>query len=188
MQGNAAGRLPDSSPLLFHLVKLMFRYAVTYLICLVGLFSLETSPWAQTFTVGTWTQLLADLSGGLLQSFDDQVLVRESSIINGRTGYAVAIQAGCNGVEAALILVAAILAYPATWSHKLAGMLIGVVAIQLLNVIRIISLYYLGEWSERILTIAHLYVWPGLIIFDALIIFLIWTHWQGGPQQGARLS
>jgi len=166
----------------------MRRYALIYLVVLVAFFVLETTPWAQAFTVGTWTQFLAEVSGGLMQWFDGTVVVQGSNIRNGQTGYAVSIKAGCNGVEAAMILAAAILAYPAPWGRKLLGMAVGVMAIQLLNIIRIISLYYLGEWSEKALTIAHLYVWPGLIILDALIIFLVWMHWLGKPSARPAVS
>lgn len=159
----------------------MRRYALIYSMVLAAGFVLETTPWAQAFTVGTWTQFLADISGGVMQWFDGKVVVQGSNLRNGQTGYAVSIKAGCNGVEAAMILAAAILAYPAPWGRKLLGMVVGVAAIQVLNIIRIISLYYLGEWSAKALDIAHLYVWPGLIILDALIIFLAWMHWQGKP-------
>ena len=84
-----------------------------------------------------------------------------------------------------MILAAAMLAYPAPWLKKLLGMVIGVLAIQILNVIRIISLYYLGAWSQKALDIAHLYVWPGLIILDALVIFLLWIHWLGRQRSSA---
>jgi len=157
----------------------MKKYALFYFFILGGLFGLETTPWAQSFTVGTWTQFLADFSGGLMQLFDNKVVVQGSDIRNSQTGYAVSIRSGCNGVEAAMILAAAILAYPAHWVKKLLGMMIGILAIQILNVVRIISLYYLGAWSQKALDIAHLYVWPGLIILDALVIFLLWIHWLG---------
>ena len=161
----------------------MKSYALIYFLVLALLFGIETTPWAQSFTVGTWTQFLADFSGGLMQMFDDRVVVQGSDIRNGQTGYAVSIRSGCNGVEAAMILAAAILAYPAPWLKKLTGMVIGVLAIQVLNVVRIISLYYLGSWSQKALDIAHLYVWPGLIILDALVIFLLWIHWLGREHQ-----
>ena len=157
----------------------MRRYVLLYLVILATLFAVETLPWAQAFTVGAWTQFLADVSGWLMRLFDDQVVVQGADLRKGQNGFAVSIKAGCNGVEAAMILAAAILAYPAAWGRKLLGMVAGIVAIQALNILRIISLFYLGAWSEKALTIAHLYVWPGLIILDALIIFLIWMHWQG---------
>ena len=161
----------------------MKRYALVYFLLLGALFALETTPWAQSFTVGTWTQFLADFSGGLMQWFDGRVVVQGSDIRNSLTGYAVSIKSGCNGVEAAMILAAAILAYPAPWLKKLWGLVIGVLTIQVLNVVRIISLYYLGNWSQKALDIAHLYVWPGLIILDALVIFLLWIHWLGRAER-----
>jgi exosortase H (IPTLxxWG-CTERM-specific) len=162
----------------------MKKYALIYFLILGALFGLETTPWAQAFTVGTWTQFLADFSGGLMQIVDPTVMVQGSDIRNSQTGYAVSIKSGCNGVEAAMILAAAMLAYPAPWLKKLSGMVIGVLAIQILNIVRIISLYYLGAWSQKALDIAHLYIWPGLIILDALVIFLLWIHWLG---RGRRL-
>jgi exosortase H (IPTLxxWG-CTERM-specific) len=162
----------------------MKKYALIYFLILGALFGLETTPWAQAFTVGTWTQFLADFSGGLMQIVDPTVMVQGSDIRNSQTGYAVSIKSGCNGVEAAMILAAAMLAYPAPWLKKLSGMVVGVLAIQILNIVRIISLYYLGAWSQKALDIAHLYIWPGLIILDALVIFLLWIHWLG---RGRRL-
>lgn len=165
----------------------MKRYMLLYFSLLIVLFVIETTPWAQSFTVDTWTQFLADFSGRLMQLLDNKVVVQGSDIRNARTGYAVSIKSGCNGVEAAMILAAAILAYPAPWVRKIIGTIVGILAIQILNILRIISLYYLGEWSNEALKIAHLYVWPGLIILDALIIFLVWVYWLGHEQKKSQL-
>ncbi len=62
-------------------------------------------------------------------------------------GFAVSIESGCNGVEATIVLVAAILAFPAPWKRRLMGLVVGVVAVQGLNIIRVISLFYLGQWN-----------------------------------------
>ncbi len=63
------------------------------------------------------------------------------------SGFAVSIEPGCNGVEAVIILFAAIFAFPAPLKNKFIGFLIGFFAIQFLNLIRIISLFYLGQWN-----------------------------------------
>ena len=60
----------------------MKKYALIYFVILGALFGLETTPWAQSFTVGTWTQFLADFSGGLMQLFDPTVVVQGSDIRN----------------------------------------------------------------------------------------------------------
>jgi exosortase H (IPTLxxWG-CTERM-specific) len=98
-------------------------------------------------------------------------------------GFAVSIEAGCNGVEATIVLVAAILAFPAPWKHKLAGLVAGIVAVQGLNVVRVISLFYLGQWNYDWFEWAHLYVWQALIMLDVLVVWLIWVRTL--PRTGA---
>ena len=73
-------------------------------------------------------------------------------------------------------LVAASLAFPAPWKRKLAGLAIGVVAVQGLNIVRVISLFYLGQWNFNVFEWAHLYVWQALIMLDVLIVWLLWVR------------
>ena len=93
-----------------------------------------------------------------------------------QNGFAVSIEAGCNGVEATIVLLAAILAFPAPWKHKLAGLAAGIVAVQGLNVLRVISLFYLGQWDFQVFEWAHLYVWQALIMLDVLVVWLVWVR------------
>ena len=102
-------------------------------------------------------------------------------------GFAVSIEAGCNGVEATIVLVAAILSFPAPWKNKVIGLLAGILAVQGLNVVRIISLFYLGQWDYTVFEWAHLYVWQALIMLDVLIVWLLWVRTlpksgRSGPQ------
>jgi exosortase H (IPTLxxWG-CTERM-specific) len=75
-----------------------------------------------------------------------------------------------------IVLLAAILAYPAPWKHRLAGLAGGVLAVQLLNIVRIVSLFYIGQWSLPVFEWAHLYAWQALIMLDALIVWLLWLR------------
>jgi exosortase/archaeosortase family protein len=56
-------------------------------------------------------------------------------------------------------------------------MALGFLAIQTLNLVRIISLYYLQRWSMAWFDWFHLYLWQALIILDALVFWLIWLRW-----------
>ena len=49
--------------------------------------------------------------------------------------------------------------------------------IQTLNVVRIISLFYLGQWSYIVFEWFHLYLWPVFIMMDVLLAFAIYLHW-----------
>lgn len=154
----------------------MLRFFVTFLLVQAGLFGLELTPWVQAQFVMPWTNTLARISTWLVTVFDPNVMAIGKIMRSTTNGFAVSIEAGCNGVEATIVLLAAILAFPAPWKHKLTGFLIGIVAVQGLNIVRIISLFYLGQWDRQWFEWAHLYVWQALIMLDVLIVWLIWVR------------
>ena len=154
----------------------MVRFFVLFIVLLAVAFGLELTPWAQTFVVVPWTNALAAISTWIVTLFDPDVVASGKVIRSAANGFAVSIEAGCNGVEATLVLLAAILAYPSPWRYKLLGFAIGVVAVQALNVVRVISLFYLGQWSFQVFEWAHLYVWQALIMLDVLVVWLVWVR------------
>lgn len=158
----------------------MTRFAILFLIIMTVLFAAELTPPAQNALVIPWTEGLARMSAGLVTLFDPQVVSYGKFLQSTRNGFAVSIEAGCNGIEAALILVSAMLAFPAPWKHRLIGIAAGLAAVQALNIVRVVSLFYLGQWSVRAFEWAHLYLWQALIMLDVLIVWLIWVRMAPG--------
>jgi exosortase H (IPTLxxWG-CTERM-specific) len=153
----------------------MRRFSLLFIAALIALFALELSPPGQML-VRPWTAFVASVSSYVIALFDGDAIARGNVLQSARSGFAVAIMAGCNGVEAMLVLLAGILAYPAPARWKVAGLAIGFVAIQALNIVRIASLFYLGQWSERWFEWAHLYLWQTMIMLDALVVWLLWIR------------
>jgi exosortase H (IPTLxxWG-CTERM-specific) len=154
----------------------VIRFFIQFLAFQALLFGAELTPWAQEFFVVPWTNTLAAVSARLVTFFDPNVIATGKVLQSTANGFAVSIESGCNGVEATIVLVAAILAFPAPWKHRLMGLVAGVVAVQGLNVIRVISLFYLGQWNLDVFEWAHLYVWQALIMLDVLIVWLVWVR------------
>lgn len=157
----------------------MLRFVLILLGLVVGLLSLELLRPVQEGFVMPWTGLLAKFCAALVKAFDPGVLAYENVLQSTRNGFAVAIQPGCNGVEATVILIAGMVAFPAPWRLRLIGLAIGIVAVQAINVLRVISLFYLGQWNLDWFQFAHLYVWQALIMFDVLIVWLLWIRAVG---------
>ena len=152
------------------------RFFLGFLVVQALLFGAELTPWAQSWFVRPWTGTLAAISADIVKWFDPHVLSHGNILQSTRNGFAVAIEAGCNGVEATIVLVAAMLAFPAPWKQKLVGLAAGIVAVQGLNVVRVISLFYLGQWNFDVFEFAHRYVWQALIMLDVLIVWLLWVR------------
>lgn len=154
----------------------MIKFFILFLVIQGVLFGGELTEPGQDFFVVPWTSFLAVLSADLVRWFDPHVLVTGKILQSTTNGFAVSIEAGCNGVEATIVLIAAMLAFPAPWKNKIIGLVAGVLAVQGLNIVRIISLFYLGQWNYHVFEWAHLYVWQALIMLDVLIVWLLWVR------------
>jgi exosortase H (IPTLxxWG-CTERM-specific) len=154
----------------------MKRFVTTFVVILIVLFAAELTAPAQRILVLPWTEALAHISANLIKPFAPGVAAFDKVLINTANGFWLTIEAGCNGIEAAIILIAAMLAFPAPWKYRLGGILAGLLAVQALNVVRVISLFYLGQWHMQAFEWAHLYLWQALIMLDVLIVWLIWIR------------
>lgn len=165
---------------------LMARFFLLFLLLLSLLFGFRITNFARDHVTLPFTAVLADVSGWLITRFDADVITEGVVIRSMDNGFAVAIAPGCDGIEAVLILVAAVLAFPAPWKHRLVGIGIGFIAIQALNLVRIISLFYMGQWSQVAFDWFHLYLWQALIVLDALAVWLIWLRYLPRPERRAQ--
>ena len=51
------------------------------------------------------------------------------------------------------------------------------------NVVRVISLFYLGRYDRDVFEWAHLYVWQALIMLDVLIVWVVWVRLVPGDRE-----
>ena len=113
-----------------------------------------------TFTLISWnpvndrviepfTGAIARAGGATLSLLGQQTKMNGTIIRNDR--FAVNIRNGCNGVEAMLIYFAAVLAFPASWKSRLLGVALGFVAIQLVNLVRVVALFLTGVYFPQAL-------------------------------------
>ncbi len=154
----------------------MLRFFIVFVVILVALFAAELTQPVQQAVVIPWTEALVHICVALITLVDANVMVFGKILQSTTNGFAISIEAGCNGIEAAIILIAAMLAYPAPWKHRAIGILAGLTAVQALNIVRVISLFYIGQWSPKAFEWAHLYVWQALIMLDVLIVWMIWIR------------
>ncbi|MDD2925649.1 exosortase H [Rhodoferax sp.] len=154
----------------------MIRFVLVFLAVLVVLFTAELTHPVQNAIVLPWTSLLATTSAAVVSLFDSSVMSYGKVLQHANTGMGVSIEAGCNGIEASLILIAAVLAYPASWFMRLLGIILGFLAIQIVNVLRVVTLFYLVEYSTTMFEFAHLYLWQALIMLDVLVVWLLWVR------------
>jgi len=105
--------------------------------------------------------------------------VRGPVLLSPSNGFAIEMMDGCNGLNVTLLLWSAIMAFPANWQPKIAGIALGGIFVQSLNLVRFISLFYLGQYSRQWFEFAHGYLWEALLVLDAIVFYWIWMSRAG---------
>ncbi|MCC6489817.1 MAG: archaeosortase/exosortase family protein [Candidatus Hydrogenedentes bacterium] len=84
----------------------------------------------------------------------------------------------CGALPSMAIFAAAILAFPAGLWRKLAGMLVGIPALYLINVARLACLAVIGAYwgNGKEFEFAHEYVWQAVYIIFVVMVWLLWVE------------
>ncbi|MGE5236333.1 MAG: exosortase H [Acidobacteriota bacterium] len=153
------------------------RFVLRFVVILgVGFFVLALRP-VNDHVVGPYTTFVAQEARVVLNLFGESAVVRGTILSSPR--FSVAIYNGCNGLEAMLIFVCGVLAFPAPWRAKLIGVAGGFVAIQVINVVRVVSLFYVGVLKPSWFNTTHVFVWQSLIVLFGIVLWLVWVQRYG---------
>src|SRR5215471_16862752 len=152
----------------------MRRFLILFPICLVAGFALVDTPGVAT-GVAAFTRSLVTVSGSLIHLFGGKAVVTGAVLLSPVNGFGVRVENGCNAINVTILLWAAIATYPADWRAKIKGLAVGTLALHAVNLLRIITLYYLGQYNRAWFDFAHYYLWESLIVLDTLAIFWGWA-------------
>lgn len=122
-----------------------------------------------------FSRILVRTSQSALQMFGGHATV-EGAILRAPAGFAVEMRDGCNAVNVTILLWSAVLAFPAPWKMKALGLAGGSLIIQVLNIIRFVSLFYIGQYSMTWFDFAHEYLWESLLVLDTMVVFWLWVN------------
>ncbi|MGA7991335.1 MAG: exosortase H [Thermoanaerobaculia bacterium] len=148
------------------------RFLTRFAVFLVGFYALVAIRPVNDAAVLPFTGFLVKISAAILRLIGEAV-VTDGTVIRSPL-FAVDVKNGCNGIEATLLLLAAMLAFPAPAKARASGVAIGFLAIQAVNFVRIVSLFWLGAHRRDVFDLFHAAIWQTLLILLAVGIFLAW--------------
>lgn len=128
-----------------------------------------------------YTAFIARASGAILHLFGEQATVSGCVVSSPR--FAVTIFNGCNGLITSLIFISGVLAFPASWRAKAVGAVGGLLAIQAINLVRIVSLFYIGVYFPEYFSQSHIFVWQSVVILAGVTLWIVWAHHAATPVQ-----
>ncbi len=150
------------------------RFALTYLLLMgVFFFIIGFAPLQRIIDVnGGYTRGVVTVTSWVLRIANIPATC-QGSIIR-LPSIALDVKFGCNGLEAVMIYAVAIIAFPASGRRKLAGIALGFVILQAVNILRIAGLAYAGVRFPGIFEYLHIYVAQGMMIAVALAVFFVY--------------
>ncbi|MEP6992949.1 MAG: exosortase H [Acidobacteriota bacterium] len=152
-------------------------FLVRFLALLVGFYVVVASHPVNDAVIVPFTAGIARLSAVVLNALGERVAVTGTELRSSR--FAVEIQNGCNGIETALLFVSAVLAFPAPWRRRLMGLGLGFLAIELINLVRVVSLFWVGAHRPALFNASHTVVWQSIVVLCGVLLFLLWATYEG---------
>ena len=123
-----------------------------------------------------FSRALVQVAGGLIHICRGKALIQGAVLRDPVAGFAVEMRDGCNAVNVTILLWSAVLAFPAPLKLKALGLLAGSLIIQVVNILRFISLFYIGQYSLTWFDFAHGYLWETLLVLDTMVVFWLWVN------------
>lgn len=152
----------------------VLRFVLLFVAFVAVFYSVSANSYVERTCWLPYLNLNADVSASILRFLGEKNVSVSGRSITGRG--AISIERGCDAIDPSLLFVSAVLASPVTFRKKLFGMLIGTVALMLINLIRILSLYYVQWRFPSAFEVIHLEVWQFLFIVLALVFWVIWAR------------
>lgn len=121
-----------------------------------------------------FTGLVAHASGIALNVIGQNIDKQGTILRNER--FAVNIRNGCNGVETMIIFLAAVFAFPASWRARIAGLGIGILAIQAVNLFRVVALFLTGAYFPKFFDSSHTVIWQTIVILSGVLLWIFWAN------------
>ncbi|MCP4902849.1 MAG: exosortase H [bacterium] len=153
------------------------RFLILFLSILGVSFFIVALNWVNDAFVVPYTGFVAKMSGVALTILGEDTTV--NGVVVSSPRFAVTIYNGCNGLVTSLIFISGVLAFPSSIRSKAIGVLGGLVSIQIINLVRIVSLFFIGIYLPQYFSQSHVFIWQSIVIVAGVALWVLWAHNYG---------
>lgn len=151
------------------------RFALRFGMIATGLYLLLLTPVARDHLWDPHLRLTARAAAATLQILGQSVTV-DGRLILGDSA-AIEVRRGCDAIEPSELLWAATLAFPAAAAHRVVGIMVGTLLLQLLNVGRVAGLFAVRSHFPEQFDLFHVELGQVGFILVAVGIWVAWMEW-----------
>lgn len=150
------------------------RFVILFAAWVTVLFLLLALKPVNDYLVEPYTAFIAQEAAVVLRWFGVHAQAVGLSLTSPR--FSVTIYNGCNGLEASIVLLSGILAFPARFRWKALGVGMGLLVIHVVNLVRVLSLFVLGMVNRQWFSAFHNVIWQVVIVVLAVALLVVWAQ------------
>ena len=155
--------------------KPVLKFAGTFLATCILFFLVTNMSWFQAFRAPLLS-MYSETSSFLLNIFGYGT--NASGPLISSSDFSVSIEEGCDAIAPSILFAISVAIFPIAWSVRWRGLLWGLLAISVLNLIRIVSLFLTGIHIPSLFEFMHVDVWQAIFIVFTVGIWIYWMKWS----------
>jgi exosortase/archaeosortase family protein len=137
------------------------------------LYGAAKGSWVERLVID---QAIVKTAAWLIDTVDPSVGVTPAGPRLRAPGGGINILNGCEGTEAAFLMMAAMLVAPLSMRARLSGLLVGTLVVFVLNQARVVALFYAFRSDKAVFDMLHGIVAPLLLIIAVAAFFVFWLN------------
>ena len=156
----------------------VFKFVLFFAIVMGIYYTASAIPFYRDTLFPAYLELNASVSAAILKVLGQPVqaigeMISESS--NSKT-ISISIKKGCDAIAPTMLFAAAVIAFPAPWRKRLIGIALGAPILLVINLVRIITLWYASKYASRdTFELLHVDIWQPAFILLALVMWMVWA-------------
>jgi len=155
-------------------------FAISFLAICLLFYLITNMDWFQAFRQPI-LKMYSAVSAGILNIFGAGVTSRAEIISS--ADFSVSIEEGCDAIAPAILYAISVAIFPIATRTKWKGLFFGLLAIAILNIIRIVSLYFTGVHAPSLFEFMHVDFWQAIFIVFTVGIWIYWMRWATAQTQ-----
>jgi exosortase H (IPTLxxWG-CTERM-specific) len=151
------------------------RFVARFVVCAAVLYALTVTPFAREHVWEPYLRATARATGVVLKILGQQTTVVDAHVVSEDLNLHV--KRGCDGIEPSELFWAATIAFPASLAQRVAGLLLGTLIIQLMNLARLAALHFVGRHSPQLFDLFHVEIGQVAFVILVLCLWYAWMEW-----------
>lgn len=153
----------------------VIRAVLIFLALLAAFYTFEFTHLARGPARRAYLKWIANTSASILTVMGHDAQADGTDINSPR--FSVKIVRGCDALDPIAAFIAAVIASPVPLLTKIPGLLIGTASLLFINLLRVVSLFFVGVHFPAAFKTMHHDVWQAVFVVLAVVFWFLWVQW-----------